>query len=219
MAQNEELLMIVGALSGSGPRSDAMAVGMLETLRQMAKADAPRAITRRFRGLRKLVNHDNEEIAVLAAETLGAWGAAGRTELTALQNESHGNAVKHALAVALRESSGSRYEEPLAGLVATGEPGTRYAAAAGLAQANLRRGVHEAATLLTKDPEGLDPVPLVKSLLQHREGGPLLEEELRGVQIHPSVSASVSKFHRDSGLLPDGLAEFVSRSNKIRFSQ
>ena len=204
---NEELLMIVGALSGSGPKSDATTIGMLETLRQMAKADAPRSVTRRFRGLRKLINHDNEEIATLAAETLGAWRIAGRTELAALQRDSHGGAVKHALAVALATTSGSRYEKPLAELVASATPDIRYAAAAGLAQANLDRGVQAAANLLSKDPEGVDPVPLVKSLLQHRDGGRLLEAELRGVEIHPSVSASVSKFHRDSGLLPDGLAK------------
>ena len=204
---NEELLMIVGALSGSGPKSDATTIGMLETLRQMAKADAPRSVTRRFRGLRKLINHDNEEIATLAAETLGAWRIAGRTELAALQRDSHGGAVKHALAVALATTSGSRYEKPLAELVASATPDIRYAAAAGLAQANLDRGVQAAANLLSKDPEGVDPVPLVKSLLQHRDGGRLLEAELRGVEIHPFVSASVSKFHRDSGLLPDGLAK------------
>jgi putative heme-binding domain-containing protein len=210
---NSELLMIVTALSkGAGPESPAVTIGMLETLQRMAKPNPPRSLLRRFRGLRKLVSDENEEIAVLAAETLGSWGVAGRDELAALQDDSHSAAVKQALAVALATTGSSRYEKPLAELIATGELETRYAAVAGLAQANLSRGVKAAAKLLTEDPKGIDPVPLVRSLLQHRDGGRLLVEELRGVEIHPAVMASVSGFHRDSGLLPDSLAEMFSPS-------
>jgi putative heme-binding domain-containing protein len=66
--------------------------------------------------------------------------------------------------------------------------------------------------LLTEDPQGIDPVPLVKTLLQHRKGGRLLIDELQGGSIHPVVSARVSRFHRETGLLPDGLAELFRPS-------
>ncbi len=43
------------------------------------------------------------------------------------------------------------------------------------------------------------------------KGGRLLSEALEGVKLHPAVLASVSTFHRDTGLLPDGLAEMFRR--------
>lgn len=206
-ATDDEVLTVVSALSGgSGPTSSAVAVGLLETLKQMAKRDPPRSLSRRFRGLRKLINHDNETIAVLAAETLGAWGVAGRDELASLQRDDQSVAVKRAMAIALAETNKARYEKPLAELVRTGDLQTRYAAATGLAQANLAQGVKAVAGLLTEDPNGIDPVPLVKSVLQQRDGARQLGAALEGVAIHRSILASVSKFHRDSGLLPDDLA-------------
>ena len=64
--------------------------------------------------------------------------------------------MKQALAVALATTSRSRYEETLADLAAKGDLETRYAAVAGLAQANLTRGVKAAARLLAEDPKGVD---------------------------------------------------------------
>lgn len=210
-----EVQLILAALNKrNGLKSTAATVGMLETLQRMTKLDLPRSVVRRFRGLRKLVSHENESIAALAAETLGSWGAAGRDELAALQGDSHSAAVKQALAVALATTSSSRYEKSLANLVASGDLSTRYAAVSGLAQANLRRGVKAAAKLLTEDAKETDPVPLVKFLLQRRDGGKLLCDELRGIKIHPTVIASVSRFHRDSGLLPDDLADMFRPSRE-----
>lgn len=203
-----EVRMIVTALGkGEGLKSPAATIGMLETLQRMAKTNAPRSLKRSFRGLRKLVSHDNESIAILAARNLGSWGVAGRDELAALQGDSHSVAVKQALAVALATTSSERYEKILAGLAATGDVETRYAAVAGLAQANLTQGVEAAARLMTEDPQRADPTAVIKALLQHRKGGRLLRDELAGIKIHPAVLTSVSRFHRDTGLLPDGLAE------------
>jgi putative heme-binding domain-containing protein len=89
---------------------------------------------------------------------------------------------------------------------------TRYAAAAGLAHANLKRAVIAVARLMREDPQGADPVPIVRSLLQHRHGGQLLSDELQKDEIHPAVKARVSVFHRDTGMLPDDLVEKFRQS-------
>jgi hypothetical protein len=114
--------------------------------------------------------------------------------------------------VALATTSSTRYVKTLAELATKGDLETRYAAVAGLAHADLNRGVQAATQLLTEDPRGADPVPVVETLLKHRKGGRLLSEALQGIEIHPVVLASVSKFHRDTGLLPDDLAEMFRPS-------
>lgn len=206
-----EILMIVAALTAPGGlKSDAAAIGMLETLCQIKKSDTPNSLSRRFRGLKSLIEHRNESIALLAATTLGVWGAAGRGELSALQDGAHPAAVKQALAVALANTSIDRYQSSLAELAVKGDMSTRYAAAAGLAQANLTAGVQAAVKLLVEAPQGADAVLLVQSLLQQRGGARLLGEELKETKIHPAVTESLSKFHRDSGLLPDVLAKLFS---------
>ncbi|WP_146461783.1 PVC-type heme-binding CxxCH protein [Rubripirellula tenax] len=212
-----EVRTIVAAVSkGEGLESPAATIAMLETLQQMARPDSPRSLQRSLKDLKQLVGHKNDTIAVLAASNLGVWGMAGADELAALQGDSVGAAVKQALAVALATTSGASYEQALAKLAAQGDLETRYAAAAGLAQANLNQGVKAAARLLREDPQGSDPVPLVQSLLQHHKGGRLLGDQLHKDQIHPAVMVSVSGFHRDTGMLPDSLADMFrpSMANK-----
>lgn len=211
--EETEVRMILTALcKDQGLHSPAATIALLETLQRMAKPDASRSLMRSFRGLKKLVNHQNESIAIGAASTIGAWRVAGREAVAALQSDSHSAAVKQALAVALATTSPSRYERTLAELVTQGDLDTRYAAVVGLAQANLSRGTTEAAKIMTVDPQTADPVPVVKALLQHRNGGQLLSDKLQGIEIHPAVMASVSNFHRDTGLLPDNLAEMFRPS-------
>ena len=208
---DHEALMIVTALSEGKLKSTAATAGMLDTLQRMDKrtdkGNATKSLRRRFRALAKLINHEDESIAVRAATTLGVWGSAGKAELAALQGDSHSAAVKRALAIALATTSSKDYQQPLAKLVASGDMATRYAAASGLVQANLKDGVQAAVKLLAEDPSGADPVAIVKMILQQRDGGQLLSDELKNGTIHPSVMESVSKFHRDSGLLSDSLAD------------
>ncbi|MEM7384289.1 MAG: PVC-type heme-binding CxxCH protein [Verrucomicrobiota bacterium] len=205
----DDIERIVSALSrGDGLKSSEATVAMLEVLIQMAeKAKAPRSLKRRFRGLRSLVNHENESIAVLAAKTLGAWGTAGRTEMDELQGDGKSVALKIALAEALATTSARRYARPLEELTKTADLKTRYGAVAGLAQADLPRGIIAGANLLAESPQQADPLPLVRALLQHREGGQLLTEALAEIEVHPAIAETVSRFHRDTGLLPAALAE------------
>lgn len=202
-----EVEMMTTALGqGEGLESPAATITILDTLERMAKPNSSRSLKRSFRGLKKLVEHKSEAIAVHAARVLGAWRVAGRDELAALESDSPSIAVKQALAVALATTSSDRYERSLAELASTGDLKTRYAAVAGLAQANLSNGVKAAAKLLAENPQGIDPVPMVKSVLEHQGGGQLLNGELQGIEVHPEILASLSKFHRDTGLLPDDLA-------------
>lgn len=209
-----EVEMVVKALSNDGGlKSPAATIAMLETLQRMAKPGSPRSLKRSFRGLKKLLGHENEFIAVLAASNLGAWGIAGRDEIAELRDDSRRAAVRRALAVALATTSSARYAKTLEELATQGDLGTRYAAVAGLAHADLIRGAQAAAELLTEDPRGADPAAVVEAFLKHRKGGRMLSEAVQGVEIHPAVLASVGKFHRDTGLLPDALAELFRPSS------
>lgn len=203
-----DVRMIVSALSkGKGLESTAVTTALLDTLQRMASPDAPRSLKRSFRGIKKLLTHENESVAVLAATNLGRWGAAGREEISGLQGDSHSAAVKQALAVALAMTSSKRYTKTLEDLASKGDLDTRYAALVGLIHADVNRAAKVAAQLLTEDPQDSSPVPVVETFLQHRDGGRVLSESLQGVKIHPAVMASISKFHRDSGLLSNDLAE------------
>lgn len=214
-----EVQMIVTALGNDGGlKSPGATIAMLESIQQIQNAKSSRALKRSFRGLRKLLSHQNQTIAVLAANNLGKWEVAGSDEVAALQDDSQSDAVRRALAVALATTSSSRYADTLAGLAAKGSLETRYAATAGLAHADLGRGVRAAAQLLTEDPQGVDPVPVVEIVLRQRKGGQLLSESLQDSKIHPAVLTHVSKFHRATGLLPDDLAEMFRPSTSSSLS-
>ncbi|MFK8113632.1 MAG: PVC-type heme-binding CxxCH protein [Rubripirellula sp.] len=209
----EDVRMIVAALSkGGGLESRVATIAMLETLEKMASPNSPKSLRRSFRGLKKMLRHKDDSIAVLAAQNLGPWGAAGRDEVAALADETHSAAVKHALAVSLATTSASRYGKNLEELASSDDIGTRYAAVAGLAHADLNRGAGAAAELLAVDPQGVDPLPLIETFLKLRDGGQSLTIALRGLELHPAVRESVSKFHRDTGLLPDALAEMFRQT-------
>ncbi|QDV45696.1 hypothetical protein Enr13x_55750 [Stieleria neptunia] len=205
---DDDIRTIVTAFTkGNGIRSEDTSIAMLESLQQLAKQKASTRLRRIMRGLRTLLDSDNEAVRVLAANNLGAWRVAGREELAALQDDSFSPAVKQAIAVALAQTSAKAYSEPLASLAADGDLETRYAAVAGLAHIDLDRAADAAATLMSEDPERADPVSLVQTFLSRQNGGTRLGESLAGVTIHPLVSDRVSQFHRESGLLTDTLAK------------
>ena len=85
---------------------------------------------------------------------------------------------------------------------------------AGLAHADLPRAIQVAAQLLAEEPRGANPVPVVEAIVQQRNGGRMLSESLEEVELHPAVMASLSEFHRDTGLLPAPLAEIFQPSQK-----
>lgn len=210
--ENEIQMILAAMASEGGLKSPAATIAMLESLQAMPKPKASRTLNRSLRALKKLVNHENQTIAILAANNLGRWGVAGREEIAALKDDSRSHALRRALAVALATTSSSRYADTLEELATQGDLKTRYAATMGLAHADLPRGVRAATQLLTEDPQGMDPVPVIETLLQQRGGGQLMSEAFKGAQIHPVVLESVGMFHRNTGLLPDGLAELFRPS-------
>ena len=201
-----EIQIVLKALTrGRGLRSSEASIAMLETLEQMATSEWPKSLKRKMRGLSGLLNHKEDSIAVLAANNLGAWRVASKNELESLRKNLYSAAVRQALAIALATTSSSRYLDPLIELSSQDDIRTRYAAVAGVAQADLKTGCTVAAQLLSQDPAGCDPVPLVKSLLRRQKGGKLLSKELSNVTVHPTVMRRVTEFHRDSGLLSEAL--------------
>ncbi len=209
----DDIRMIVTAFTkGNGIRSDETSIAMLQTLQQLAKRKGSTRLRRIMRGLRTLLDSDNEAVRVLAANNLGAWRVAGRDELAALQEGSHSPAVKQAIAVSLAQTSAKAYTEPLANLAADGDLETRYAAVAGLAHIDLDRAAKAAATLMSEDPGRADPVTVVQAFLNRQDGGARLGESLADVTIHPLVIDRVSQFHRESGLLSDTLEKVFQPS-------
>lgn len=216
-----EVRVIIDALSraaglthGPGLQSSESAVALLKTLKRMVTPKVPNTMNRYLGRLSKLLGDKNEAIAVLAAENLGVWRVAGAGELAALKDSSNRPAVRQALAVALASDSRSRYLAPLKELAANGDVETQYAAIAGLAHADLAQGVQAAAQLLAKDPQQSDPIPLMKTLLSHRAGSRQLNDALLDIQPHPQVMASVTEFHRESGLLSESLARIFRPSTE-----
>jgi putative heme-binding domain-containing protein len=209
-----EVRMVVTALTrGGGLRSTEATTGLLETLEQMSTSRWPRSLKRAVRGLNGLVDHNDESIALLAARNLGAWRVAGSRETEAVRSSSLNAEVRQALAVAIAKTSGRRSAELLAELASDGDLSIRYAAVSGLAYVDLQQAAGAAAKLLGEDPSGMDPVPVVQSLLRQRNGGQLLSDALGGVEVHPAVLARVNQFHRDTGLLPDELIDRFRRSS------
>lgn len=203
-----EIQMILIALTRRGGlKSSTATIGLLQALEGMASSKWPKSVKRQMGRLDRLLSHKDESVAVLVADNLGAWGVAGPDELATMQEREQRPAVRQALAVALANTSHSRYLTPLTELSIQGDPGLRYAAIAGLAHADLAQGVQAAAQLFVEDPQDSDPVRLVKMLLSRRKGAQLLGDALKDVKVHPQVMASVTEFHRDSGLLTESLAE------------
>ena len=214
-ATEKEVGMIVTALGKSdGVKSPIVAIAMLETLERIAKPGNSKSLSRSFRGFKKLVGNENQAIAVLAARNLGLWRVAGRDEIAVIKDADSSAEVKHELAVALAKTSTKKYAKTLGDLASSDDLAIRYAAVAGLVHADLQGGAKAAAELLTIDPQEMDPVPVVTTFLNQRNGGSVLAETLQAKTIHPTIKTKISQFHRESGLLPDVLAKVFRTPTK-----
>ncbi|QDV25807.1 PVC-type heme-binding CxxCH protein [Aureliella helgolandensis] len=203
-----EVTMVLRAFARErGVKSSEAKIALLETLERMAASRWPGSIKRSARGLRRLLSNEDDTIAVLAANNLGAWGVAGDEELAAMRSGNHSAAVSAALAIALSQTNGKRYASQLKDLATSGDLTTRYAAVIGLVHADLEAGAELAARILAEDPSESDPITLVRSFLNQKDGAQHLSDALQNNKVHPAVVASVSQFHRHTGLLPDSLAK------------
>ncbi len=212
-----EISLIVAALTkGNGVKSPAATVALLETLKGMASSHRSKALQQSMRGVKQLLNSENETIAILAAENLGAWNARKvGGDLTNLVMDGDRQAtIRRSAAVALAMLGNKEDLETLARLSKDGDPETRYVALAGLVTADLGRGVDMATELFGADPGNTNPVPIVQAILKNRKGGKVLADAMKGVEIHPVVMSRVSEFHRASGLLPTALAELFRASSE-----
>ncbi|MGB7347768.1 MAG: PVC-type heme-binding CxxCH protein [Pirellulaceae bacterium] len=212
---NEIQQVLAALVRGHEKKSPAATIALLETLREMGGSHSSKPLQRRMRGLKKLLGSENESVAVLAAENIGAWAIQGvDVDLVKLiKNVDRPTALRRSAAIALAKVGDKVDIETLAELSTDGDLQTRYAALPGLVVADLDRGVEIAAKLFVADPDESNPVPLIQAILKSRRGEKLLSEAMRDVAIHPNVLSRVSEFHRSSGLLPADLAELFRASS------
>jgi putative heme-binding domain-containing protein len=210
IGSEKDIQEVVAALT---KRKDLMSpeatIAILETLKEMAKSHQSKALLRRMLSIQKMLGSENELIAVLAAENLGAWGVskAADTLTRVVQESDRKSTVRRSAAVALAKVGNSAALETLVRLSSASDPETRYVALCGLAAADPDQAARIAANLLAEDPGSADPVPAILAMLKQRRGDRLLTDALQGAVIHPNVSEAVNEFHRASGLLPETLAE------------
>ena len=211
-----EIKMVTGFLSRRGEvGSPELAVGLLEALASMSDAHSSNANERSMSGLRRLLRQENDEIASLAAENLGAWGvdAASKDLVKTLEDSNRSFAVREAAASALAGLGTTDSVEKLVRVSREADTSGRYAAAIGIARADLDLGIETAIALLQEDPGDADPARLVQAVLRNRKGGNALAAALDGITPHPAASERVTEFHRQSGQLPEQLAKLFQPSN------
>ncbi|MGI9472972.1 MAG: HEAT repeat domain-containing protein, partial [Rubripirellula sp.] len=216
VGSEQDLQQVAAALSEKGGvMSSEATLALLETLKGMAGSHRSKSLSRRMQGLKKFLDSENEAVAILAAENLGVWGvprAAGALN-DLVSDVDRKPALRRSAAVAFARLGGKDGIESLVVLSREGDPETRYAALSGLVSADLNQGVPLAAQLLADDPGQTDPVPLVRRIIRQRNGGKLLANALRDVEIHHTIMAGVSDFHRASGLLPKELVPMFQPSS------
>ncbi|MCM2371282.1 PVC-type heme-binding CxxCH protein [Aporhodopirellula aestuarii] len=206
----EEIRMIVSALTkGDGLPSTEATVAMLDSLKQMANVKNPsRKLARSVRGVNKLIASASERVAVAAANCSGAWGMAGRGEVEVLQDTQRPQSVRQAVAIALAKSN-PRNAGELTQLARQGDLAGRIAAIVGLTHRDLKTSVELAGQLFEEDPGDFDTVPIVEAIIGQREGAKLLSEMLTGIEIHPQIAGRLRAFHRETGSLPNEIAELL----------
>lgn len=204
----EDIQRVVSALTekSDGISPDA-AISLLETLKAMAGSHRSKALSRRMQGLKRILQSEDQRVAMLAAENLAAWGVPrAASVLTDLVRDGDRQAsLRRSAAVSLAKLGAKNDLATLVDLSKQGDPETRYAALSGLVAVDLDQGIQLAAQLLADDPLETNPVPLVQAIIKQRKGEKLLAQTLHGVAIHSTVMARVSEFHRSSGLLSDEL--------------
>ncbi len=205
-----EVKIMVDALTRKGgSKSPVVQIGFLTSLSQLGDKLSNPPLKRSLKRLAPLLENDSNEVAALAAATLGAWnvGATGKEMTALLKNGDRNAAVRLAAAQALSQFEETQFLTELQSLARDSDMETRYLALAGLALRDIESGIEVAAALVAEDPEGADPVPAITALLKNRKGSRSLTIALKEVSIHPEVKVKVSEFHRSSGQLAGALAK------------
>ena len=194
---------------------------LLEVLKRKGGSVKSKSINRRLPRLAKLLKHQDEEIVQLTAETLGAWKSTKNAPqlIALLKDTSKAPGIRQSAAIGLASLGNTKYLETLANLTQSGQDiATRYAAAQGLALADLDQGIETIAKLFTEDPGETSPIPALQTILKNRRAPKPFSIELGSTQIHPAVIAKVDEFHRTSGQLPRILQPFFTRPTQSKGS-
>ena len=213
----EEITTLVNALNGSSPvKSIDATSAMLEALVSRAGSVNSRGVIRRLPRLVRLLDHKNENIVQLTAETLGAWkvNQAAPYLINLLEDGDTNSALRQAAAVGLAGIGGLENLKKLSGLAGENyDVETRYASLQGLMNLDMDKGVEAMIILFAEDPGQANPVTALQSVLKDRRGPEMLSGKLKTVELHPTVLAKINQFHRTTGLLPEELLPFFKESS------
>ncbi len=209
-----EIVMVVDALSSGSIQSPATSLALLETLKGMANAHRSKTLARKMRSLKQLLSSNDDALAILAIENLGLWRAI-RVDgdlMKLVENSERSAVVRRAAAVSLAKLRSKEVLKTLDKLAQDADLETRYAATTGMTAVDLERGVQLTTQLLAIDPGQTNPVPLIQAILKYPNGSRVFADALQGIAIHPTIMARVSEFHRASGLLSSDLAKLFQPS-------
>ncbi|MFT4548369.1 MAG: putative heme-binding domain-containing protein [Verrucomicrobiales bacterium] len=210
-----EMTMLVNALSGkAGFKSVEATAAMLEVLTSKVGSLNSKAVKRRLPRLIRLLDHDDEMIVRLAAETLGTCkvSQAAPRLISLLEDGKQSAQLRQAAAVGLAGLGDTASIQKLSALTsADHDVATRYVALQGLVRVNLVQGIEALTSLFSVDPGEVDPVPALQSILSNRKGRNLLSTGLKSAKLHPAVVAKVDEFHRTTGQLPKALLPFFKQ--------
>jgi len=211
--------LVVNAVGKNGVQSDAVAIEILDGLRQIGQRTSMETL-RSFATLIPALSHENSEVVAKVAASLGAWQvlAAGSELLDLLKDRQRAPEVRRAAAIALGQLKQTEYLNALKSLSRGSDVATRYHAVSGLVAGDIEEAKAMVGKVLTDSPGDADPVPLVTEFTKTRRGDTVLAGLLEEVNIHPEVKKSVSNYHRRTGQLPERLIELFNDSGQESLS-
>ncbi len=203
--------LVVNAVGKNGVQSNAVAVEIVDGLRQIGQRTSMDTL-RSFTTLASALSHENNEVVEMVAASLGAWQvvSAGPELLDLLKDNSRAPEARRAAAIALGQLKQTEYLNALVSLADGSDIATRYHAISGLVAGDIEDAKAVVGEALTQDPLDADPVPLVTEFTKIRRGDAVLAELLEGVVLHPKVKKRVSTYHRQTGQLPERLVKLFS---------
>lgn len=203
--------LVVNAVGKNGVQSDAVAIEILDGLRQVGQRTSMETL-RSFATLVPALSHANSEVVAKVAASLGAWQVlpAGPELLGLLEDRTRAPEARRAAAVALGQLKQTEYLNALKSLAREGDIATRYHAISGLVAGDIEVAKSMVAETMTHEPGDASPVPLITEFTKVRRGDTVLAGLLKDVAIHPEVKKSVSTYHRQTGQLPERLVELFS---------
>jgi putative heme-binding domain-containing protein len=209
-SDSKEIQMVIRAITDRrNPKTTAMTSSMLAALAEAAQIRKLPVRGKDLAPLKALLDHEDDTIAVAAADALGAITAAnaGKELLAVMNDKGRDVAVRQAAAAAAGRQGQQELLAQLTISAAEGAVEDRYIATHGLVGAvDLEPAGKAAAVLLALDPGKAEPSALVQAFLRRHKGSNALQKAITDTTIHAAVIENVAEYHRRTGQLPAGLS-------------